>query len=215
MGAASITQFYSDCAGEKMVSKNKLASTRIDRLFEKILNMEPVSEVLANCGGGVEYVYDPGENVHKSSKCTIFFLSREFDTKSAHVYIDWRQDGWHWRQNATYTYTMLNGKTGPVPLKKIPFYCIVGPEVNGTAPITKLFTRDVFFHPTIPDRVELIVYNGDEKNATEHSHGNAKSDKKKAENFVPTRKQTKEELKATTGLPINEYRDACEKGSSI
>jgi hypothetical protein len=115
--------------------------------------------------------------------------------------VDWRADGWHWRQNASYNH-IVNGVT----FKKVPFYCAVGKEINGIVPITKSFLRDVFFHPTIPHRV-LIAYSGDESEAEEHCHGNAQTEKKKNENFIPTRNSTKEKLRNSTGCPINVYRE--------
>ena len=71
----------------------------------------------------------------------------------------------------------------------------------------------MFYHPTIPHRV-WIAYSGDERNAKEHIHGNAKTEKKRAENFIPTRNSTKEKLKKSSGYPINVYREECADGTA-
>ena len=55
---------------------------------------------------------------------------------------------------------------------------------------------------------------GDYTLAKPHSHGNAKSEKKKNENFVPTNNSTKERLKNSQGFPSNEYRKELLMGST-
>jgi len=59
-------------------------------------------------------------------------------------------------------------------IKKIPFYSIVGAALSTDVG----FKLEVFYHPEIPHRV-LLVYMGDYTLAKPHSHGNAKSEKKK------------------------------------
>ena len=94
-------------------------------------------------------------------------------------------------------------------IKKIPFYSIVGAALSTDVG----FKLEVFYHPEIPHRV-LLVYMGDYTLAKPHSHGNAKSEKKKNENFVPTNNSTKERLKNSQGFPSNEYRKELLIGST-
>ena len=94
-------------------------------------------------------------------------------------------------------------------IKKIPFYSIVGAALSTDVG----FKLDVFYHPEIPHGV-LLVYMGDYTLAKPHSHGNAKSEKKKNENFVPTNNSTKERLKNSQGFPSNEYRKELLMGST-
>ncbi|EFX70946.1 hypothetical protein DAPPUDRAFT_327671 [Daphnia pulex] len=69
-------------------SQRQVAAERVVRLCEKLMTTDPVFNVKTNPSAGVEYVYEPAA-----------------DQK---VKDDWRADGWHWRQNASYNH-IVNG----------------------------------------------------------------------------------------------------------
>ena len=85
----------------------------------------------------------------------------------------------------------------------IPFYSIVGAALSTDVG----FKHEVFYHPEIPHRV-LLVYMGDYSLAKPHSHGNAKSEKKKMKTLSrPITRLRKDLRKARASLPTSTVKN--------
>lgn len=68
--------------------------------------------------------------------------------------IDWRDDGYHWRQQGSFTFDCEG-----VPCKKMYFYTNLG-KLNGELVLAPDFKREAYLHPDYPLRV-LVRYVGD------------------------------------------------------
>jgi hypothetical protein len=68
--------------------------------------------------------------------------------------VDWRADGWHWRQQGTSTFQCEGANC-----KKFFFYTYLG-KAEGEQVLSSGFKREAFMHPDYPLRV-LVRYMGD------------------------------------------------------
>lgn len=87
-------------------------------------------------------------------------------------------DGWHWRQQGS---SLIQNDEG-VTCKKYFFYTIVENE-EGKRVLSHAFKRIVYHNPDFPLRF-LIIYVGDCSIQVALPHGNAKSQEKRATDFV-------------------------------
>ena len=79
--------------------------------------------------------------------------------------LDWRSDGWRWKQDGTLKIPHEHeGETWPC--KKV-YYKTVLPDKS----LSGDFKREAYYHPKYPLRV-LVVYNGDSSVQVQRPHGN-------------------------------------------
>ena len=120
--------------------------------------------------------------------------------------IDWRADGYHWRQHGGKNNIKFNGKL----CKKTPYYTLFKNE-EGQIEETNKYMRYCYEHPDFPLRC-LIVYKGDATLQNEYPHGNATTEHMLCTNFVQTKHSVREEMKQTIDSPMNAYRRLVGKG---
>ena len=144
-------------------TENSSGKTKADKVtsnvsFCKMIStMEPVGQPILKSEGGFHYLYE-AESAEKidgmHTILLLFILYKYLLLPFFKMSVDWRADGWHWRQQGTSTF-LCEG----VSCKKFFFYTYLG-KAEGEQVLSSGFKREAFMHPDYPLRV-LVRYMGD------------------------------------------------------
>ncbi len=127
-----------------------------------------------------------------------------------YVHVDWKSDGWSFKQSGHYNVKFKEEGETLVGHKWFE-YTNLGNK-NGKAVLLKEFKREIFAHPSFPLR-RLIHYIGDCTLQVEKPHGNSKDPEKLARSHVRTKPSKLNEMKTRNGAAGVVYKAmVCEAG---